>query len=93
MPAADTITIGHAIGADLPAVQVLMRRYVEWHYERHAAHRAMIDRYFDPVASAPSSTACPEPSRLLPAGCSSPVSEPRWRAASACATSEAASAR
>jgi GNAT superfamily N-acetyltransferase len=50
MPAADTITIGHAIGADLPAVQALMRRYVGWHYERHAAHRAMIDRYFDPVA-------------------------------------------
>jgi GNAT superfamily N-acetyltransferase len=44
-------TIAQATGADdLDAVRDLMRRYVGWHYRRHAAHRAMIDRYFDPAA-------------------------------------------
>lgn len=44
-------TIRQAAGADdLAAVRILMRRYVDWHYRRHAAHRAMIDRYFDPAA-------------------------------------------
>lgn len=45
------ITIRQATGAeDLAAVRGLMRRYVDWQYQRHAAHRAMIDRYFDPAA-------------------------------------------
>lgn len=45
------ITIRQATGADdLDAIRGLMRRYVRWHYQRHAAHRAMIDRYFDPAA-------------------------------------------
>ncbi|MER2509670.1 MAG: GNAT family N-acetyltransferase [Amaricoccus sp.] len=35
---------------DIDAVRGLMRRYVAWHYQRHAAHRAMLDRYFDPAA-------------------------------------------
>lgn len=44
-------TTRQAAGAeDLAAVRALMRRYVAWHYQRHAAHRAMIDRYFDPAA-------------------------------------------
>ena len=49
MPA-ELLAIGQATEADLPAVRALMRRYVDWHRERHAAYRAMIDRYFDPVA-------------------------------------------
>ena len=45
------ITIRQATdAADLAAVRTLMRRYVGWHYRRHAAHRAMLDRYFDPAA-------------------------------------------
>ena len=48
MPA-ELLAIGQATEADLPAVRALMRRYVDWHRERHAAYRAMIDRYFDPV--------------------------------------------
>lgn len=45
------LTIAQATDADdLAAVRSLMRRYVGWHYRRHAAHRAMIDRYFDPAA-------------------------------------------
>lgn len=45
------LTIGQAIATDdLAAVRSLMRGYVGWHYRRHAAHRAMIDRYFDPAA-------------------------------------------
>lgn len=45
------ITIRQAAeAADLAAVRALMRRYVGWHYHRHAEHRAMIDRYFDPAA-------------------------------------------
>ena len=36
--------------ADLDAVRGLMRRYVGWHHQRHAAYRAMLDRYFDPAA-------------------------------------------
>jgi GNAT superfamily N-acetyltransferase len=47
--AAELRAIGQATEADIPAVRVLMRRYVDWHCERHAAYRAMIDRYFDPV--------------------------------------------
>lgn len=44
------ITIRQATEADdLAAVGALMRRYVGWHCRRHAAHRAMIDRYFDPA--------------------------------------------
>lgn len=36
--------------ADLDAVRGLMRRYLGWHYQRHAAYRKMLDRYFDPAA-------------------------------------------
>ena len=76
------ITIRQATGAeDLAAVRALMRRYVRWHYQRHAAHRAMIDRYFDPaafeaeLASLPGRYATPSGRLLLahvgtePAGC------------------------
>ena len=45
----ETLTIGQAVTADLPEVRALMRRYVEWHRERHAPYRAMVERYFDPV--------------------------------------------
>ena len=33
---------------DFDAVAGLMRAFVEWHYERHALHRHIIDSYFDP---------------------------------------------
>lgn len=33
---------------DFEAVAQLMRAFVAWHYERHSADRAVIDRYFDP---------------------------------------------
>ena len=75
-------TIRQAIGPeDLAAVRSLMRRYVAWHYRRHAAHRAMIDRYFDPtgfeaeLAALPGRYAPPSGRLLLalvgaePAGC------------------------
>lgn len=57
--------------ADLDAVRALMRRYVGWHYQRHAEHRAMIDRYFDPagfeieLASLPGRYAAPAGRLLL----------------------------
>ena len=35
--------------ADFEAVRQLMRAFVEWHYERHASDRALIDSYFDPA--------------------------------------------
>jgi len=35
---------------DCPAVAELMRSFIRWHYERHAADRAMIDSYFDETA-------------------------------------------
>ena len=35
--------------AHLEATGRLMRRFVAWQWERHAAYRALIDRYFDPV--------------------------------------------
>jgi GNAT superfamily N-acetyltransferase len=75
-------TIRPATGADdLAALRALMRRYVDWHYQRHAAHRAMLDRYFDPaafeaeLAALPGSYAPPSGRLLLaragtdPAGC------------------------
>ncbi|HET9335056.1 MAG TPA: GNAT family N-acetyltransferase [Sphingomicrobium sp.] len=34
---------------DFDAVARLMRAFVEWHYERHAGDRHLIDGYFDPV--------------------------------------------
>lgn len=33
---------------DHAAVARLMREFVDWHYERHASDRAIIDSYFDP---------------------------------------------
>jgi putative acetyltransferase len=33
---------------DFQAIANLMRDFVEWHYDRHAADRHIIDRYFDP---------------------------------------------
>lgn len=33
---------------DYEAVAQLMRSFVEWHYERHASDRHIIDSYFDP---------------------------------------------
>lgn len=68
-------------GEDLAAVRALMRSYVAWHYQRHAAYRAMIDRYFDPagfeaeLATLPGLYAPPSGRLLLasigaePAGC------------------------
>ena len=35
---------------DYPVVAELMRAFIGWHYDRHAADRAMIDSYFDEVA-------------------------------------------
>jgi GNAT superfamily N-acetyltransferase len=76
------ITIAQATGAgDLDAVRALMRRYVGWHYQRHAAHRAMIARYFEraefeaELAALPGRFAPPSGRLLLarvsggPAGC------------------------
>lgn len=65
----------------LDAVRVLMRRFVEWQWVRHAAWRHLIDRYFDPaefdaeLASLPGKYAPPQGRLLLafadgaPAGC------------------------
>lgn len=67
--------------ADLEAVRRLMRRYVDWHRARHARHRALIDRYFEPaafeaeLATLPGRYAAPAGRLLLarfggaPAGC------------------------
>lgn len=33
---------------DFEAVAQLMQAFIEWHYERHAADRRIIDSYFDP---------------------------------------------
>ena len=55
-----------------------MRRYVAWHHERHATHRAMIDRYFEPaafeaeLAGLPGAFA-PPAGRLLVARCGAEV--------------------
>jgi GNAT superfamily N-acetyltransferase len=38
--------------ADLEAVSRLMRAFVEWHCERHASDRHIIDSYFDPESFA-----------------------------------------
>jgi ribosomal protein S18 acetylase RimI-like enzyme len=35
---------------DYPVVAELMRAFIRWHYERHAADRALIDSYFDEAA-------------------------------------------
>jgi putative acetyltransferase len=35
---------------DYAVVAELMRAFIRWHYDRHAADRAMIDSYFDEVA-------------------------------------------
>ena len=35
---------------DYPAVAELMRAFIRWHYERHAADRVLIDSYFDDAA-------------------------------------------
>lgn len=35
---------------DLAEVAKLMRAFIEWHYDRHAADRHIIDAYFDPQA-------------------------------------------
>ncbi len=74
--------VRQATGADdLDAVRELMRRYVGWHYQRHATHQTMLDRYFDPVefdaelATLPGRYAPPSGRLLLacvgvvPAGC------------------------
>lgn len=45
------VSIADAAGADdLDTIRTLMRSYVAWHYDRHAAYRAMLDHYFDPAA-------------------------------------------
>lgn len=36
--------------ADYVAVASLMRAFIDWHYERHANDRHIIDSYFDPAA-------------------------------------------
>lgn len=36
--------------SDYEAVAALMRAFVEWHGERHAADRHIVESYFDPVA-------------------------------------------
>lgn len=36
--------------AQIAAVRLLMRQFVDWHYQRHDRYRHMIDRYFDRVA-------------------------------------------
>ena len=33
---------------DFEAVAQLMQAFIDWHYQRHAADRAIIDSYFDP---------------------------------------------
>lgn len=35
---------------DYPAVAALMRAFIDWHYQRHASDRALIDSYFDDAA-------------------------------------------
>ena len=35
---------------DYQQVAALMRAFVEWHGERHAADRHIVESYFDPVA-------------------------------------------
>jgi hypothetical protein len=35
--------------SDYEAVATLMRAFVEWHGERHAADRHIVESYFDPV--------------------------------------------
>ena len=35
-------------GSDHEAVARLMRAFIDWHYERHASDRHIIDSYFDP---------------------------------------------
>ena len=45
------LTIKQVTSIDqLDGVRRLMRSFVEWHYDRHASYRDLIDRYFDPVA-------------------------------------------
>ena len=34
--------------SDLAAVARLMRAFIDWHYDRHASDRHIIDSYFDP---------------------------------------------
>ena len=79
MPEAESlVAIEQAAGDDLAAVRTLMRRYVAWHHERHATHRAMIDRYFEPaafeaeLAGLPGAFA-PPAGRLLVARCGAEV--------------------
>jgi GNAT superfamily N-acetyltransferase len=43
----------------LDGVRMLMDRYIGWHRTRHAAHRALIDRYFEPTAFAAELAALP----------------------------------
>ena len=42
--------IRDALPADYGAVAELMRAFIDWHYDRHASDRAMIDSYFDGAA-------------------------------------------
>ncbi len=42
--------IRDAAPSDYPAVADLMRAFIQWHYRRHAADKAIIDSYFDPAA-------------------------------------------
>ena len=44
---------------DLEAVARLMRAFIEWHYERHATDRHIIDSYFDPEKFAAELAALP----------------------------------
>lgn len=45
---ADGFVIRSASGAkDIAAVRCLMAEYLVWHHARYAAHREMIERYFD----------------------------------------------
>lgn len=51
---------------DFAAVARLMRAFIEWHYDRHASDRTIIDSYFDPgkfdeeLANLPGEFAPPE---------------------------------